>query len=338
MIAEDSNAAEQRDLNEENLRLGASGLELVPCGLCGSARYTLLLAANTTGADLVSAAYACTSPSVGRHLDVVSCDSCGLVYANPRPTPELVGRLYGAVEDSAYLEEEGARVATFRHSLLGVRRREPGGRLLDVGAHVGTFLGVARERGYEVAGVEPSGWAAGYARRERGLEVFAGALADAPLEPGSFDVVTLWDVVEHFPDPLGELRRIGGLLRPGGLLALTTMDVGARLPRLLGGRWPWYMLMHLYYFTPRTMSTMLEAAGFEVVEVGRHTRIAHLGYIVSKLEAYSPGLHRVARSLVGGLGLGGVRIPVDLGDLMTVYARRVYGCPTPLAPIPSDPQ
>lgn len=294
----------------------------VACNLCGSASSTLVLRANTQATDLNTEAYACTSPHVGKHGRIVSCNTCGLVYANPRPTREAVDDLYSAVEDSTYLEEEAARVATFRHSLVGVRKYAPGGLLLDVGCHVGTFLDVARKGGYETVGVEPSGWAAEYAR-QRGLKVYTGGLEEADLAPESLDVVTVWDVIEHFTDPLQELRSIRRVLRPGGVLALSTMNVDSPLPKLMKGRWPWYMLMHLYYFTPRTITAMLEKAGFEVLDIEPHIRVVHVRYLVSKLEAYSRPLSRAARWVTEGLRIGGVRLPVNFGDLMTVYARKV---------------
>jgi 2-polyprenyl-3-methyl-5-hydroxy-6-metoxy-1,4-benzoquinol methylase len=300
-----------------------AGTEFVPCNLCGSVRYTVVLEANTTGGDLRPEAIACTSPDIGKHDRIVRCDNCGLMFVNPRPARGRVEDAYSAVEDVTYLREEAARVATFRHSLLGVRKHEPSGRLLDVGCYVGTFLEIARDAGYEVAGVEPSRWAASYARKAKGLDVRTGGLAEAGLPTESFDVVTLWDVIEHLTDPLEELRQIHRALRPGGLFALTTMNVDSLPPKLLRGRWPWFMQMHLYYFTPETVSRMLREAGFEVVEIGPHIRITHLRYLASKAGSYSPPLGRAAARILARLGLEEARLPINFGDLMTVYARKV---------------
>lgn len=301
----------------------AVGMETVSCNLCGGDSTTVVLPANTALADLRSAAFACTSPAVGQHGTIVRCDSCGLIYTNPRPTDELLDALYGDVEDDVYLREEEARVATFRHALLGVRKRAASGRLLDIGCHVGTFLLLARDAGFDVAGVEPSRWAARHAREVRGLDVRPCGLEEAGFEPAGFDVATLWDVVEHFADPKLELRRIHGAIKPGGLFALTTMNVGSWLPRVLRGRWPWYMLMHQYYFTPETITRMLEETGFEVLGVEPHVRVVYVRYLVSKLEAYSKPLHKAAEATANLLRIGRLRVPVNLGDQMTVYARRV---------------
>jgi hypothetical protein len=83
------------------------------------------------------------------------------------------------------------------------------------------------------------------------------------------------------------------------------------------------MLMHQYYFTPDTLSRMLEKAGFEVIAIEPHVRIIYIRYLVGKLQAYSPVLRRLAQLATGRTGLGSLRIPVNLGDLMTVYARKV---------------
>lgn len=296
--------------------------ECIPCAICGSESHTVVIPANTDLDNLEPEVFACTSPHIGRHGTIVRCDECGLMFMNPRPTAERIGWLYSQVEDNTYLDEEEARIATFRHSLGGIRRFERSGRLLDIGSHVGTFLTVAREAGYEVAGVEPSDWAAEYARTSRGLDVRAGSLADSGFADESFDIATLWDVIEHLTDPVAELKQIHRVLRPDGLFALTTMNVGALLPRILRGRWPWYMLMHLYYFTPRTVTALLEKTGFEVVEIGPHIRVTHVRYLVSKTRAYSEGAYRLGSAAARKLGIEDTRVPVNLGDLMTVYARK----------------
>jgi SAM-dependent methyltransferase len=169
--------------------------------------------------------------------------------------------------------------------------------------------------------VEPSRWSADRARA-RGLQVVDGTLAAADLPEGSFDVVTMWDVVEHLADPLSELRRARRLLRPGGLLALSTMNVEAWFPRLLGRRWPWYMQMHLYYFTPRTLGRMLERAGFRMVEAVPHRRVVRLAYLVSRLEAYCRPLARGLEWLVERAGQSDRLVAVDLGDIFVTFARR----------------
>src|SRR5207249_10956114 len=118
--------------------------------------------------------------------------------------------------------------------------------------------------------------------RDRGLPVTCGTILDLARTRAQFDVITMWDVIEHLPDPAGALETMRRLLRPGGLLAISTMDVDAPVARLLGRRWPWYMQMHLWYFSRRTLTRMVQASGYDVIGIRRHCRVVRLGYVASQ--------------------------------------------------------
>jgi len=268
--------------------------------------------------------FACTSTAYGHCGPIVRCLGCGLVRQNPQPQPVDLVQAYQEVEDERYEEETSGRLETFSRALADIERHEPRGRLLDVGCHTGIFLDVARRAGWATTGVEPSRWSAERARA-RGLQVLDGTLADASLPDDSFDVVTMWDVIEHLAEPVEELKRARRLLRPGGLLAVSTMNVETWFPRLFGRRWPWYMQMHLYYFTPRTLNQMLKLAGYETVEAVPHKRVVRLAYLVSRLEAYCKPLARGLEWAVAKLGQSDRLVTVDLGDIFVTFARKIDG-------------
>ncbi len=165
-------------------------------------------------------------------------------------------------------------------------------------------------------------WAAAEAQR-RGLAVHAGTLESAALPPESFDVVTMWDVIEHLADPTTELASARRLLRPGGWLVVHTMDIGSPVARLMGARWPWLMDMHLYYFNRRTLPAMIAGHGFDIVWQGAQGRYLRLGYLASRVGGLHAGLGRAARRAIDGLGLGAAAVPVNFGDLITCIGRRV---------------
>ncbi len=295
----------------------------VPCPLCGADDYRVKVE-DTMGTRVADPRvhYTCTSSAFGEHGRIVQCRSCGLVYMNPRPHHEAVVENYGDVEDQEYIEEEQGRLETFAESLQLVRRYRPSGRLLDVGCHVGTFLTLAEQAGYEVAGVEPSRWASEIARGRIGGGVHCGAVEDAPMPEGGYDVITLWDVIEHLPDPALDIRAIHGALRPGGVFAVSTMDVDALFARLAGRRWPWYMQMHLVYFSRRTLCEMLRREGFQICTVETHVRRVRLTYLASRLDAYAPAVGRFANRALERVGLAERTVGVSLGDIFTVIARK----------------
>jgi 2-polyprenyl-3-methyl-5-hydroxy-6-metoxy-1,4-benzoquinol methylase len=301
-------------------------MEYVHCNLCGadatSVRYPSTIDGQAGGEW---GAYACTHSGYGRHHTIVQCRECGLVYTNPRLDPHDIVDTYESVEDPLYLEERGGRVLTFEHHLKPLERIAglPDGRpLLDVGCYTGVFVEIAAGHGWDAQGVEPSRWAVEQAQA-RGLSVMQGTLDTADLPEAHFHVVTMWDVIEHLTDPYRALECVHRLLRPGGLAVVHTIDIESLFARLMGARWPWLMEMHIYYFSRRTLRAMLERCGFELISDRPQGRYLRLGYLANRVGALAPLVGRPGEWLVTRLGLRGVAVPVNLGDLFTAYARKV---------------
>ena len=300
-------------------------MQHVVCDLCGFDRYQVRFPSTLMDGEEVSlSAYRCTSNGYGQHHTIVECLNCGLVYANPRfDSGEMLAK-YEAVEDPLYVEEREGRVLTFERHLRPLEKIAPPGdgrRLLDVGCHVGVFVEIAARHGWDAWGVEPSHWAAVQAQ-QAGLQVVEGTMDTAGFDDAFFDVITLWDVIEHLEQPSAEVSQAFRLLKPGGMLVAHTMDLDSLFARLMGRRWPWLMEMHLYYFTRRTLAMLMEKAGFDVLGVKPQGRYLRLGYLATRIAAFSQLLGRAAGWLFGRLGLGEHAIPINLGDLVTIYARK----------------
>jgi 2-polyprenyl-3-methyl-5-hydroxy-6-metoxy-1,4-benzoquinol methylase len=248
----------------------------VPCNLCRGDRARLFLA---TPVDTL-----------------VQCRRCGLVYVNPRPVAdpreyeeEFFLHEYKAVYGVDYIADRDniARIARARLDLI--ERYKPGGKLLDVGCAAGFLLDEARRRGWAVRGVEVSRFAADYARRELGLDVFTGTLEAARLPTAEFDVVVLYFVLEHLRDPVGTLREIHRVLKPGGLVSVAVPNVAGLYCRWRRRAWMAERARHqrhFYEFSPRTLRRMLAVAGLQVVAMtseGRYTRGHPLASWVKRL-------------------------------------------------------
>jgi SAM-dependent methyltransferase len=142
------------------------------------------------------------------------------------------------------------------------------GRLLDVGAAGGAFVEQAIARGYEAEGVEPTPEFAAFARDTLGVPVRATTVEHADLQPASLDVVTMWHVLEHVPDPVAVLDLLRDALAPGGVLAIEVPNAGGHLARSQGTAWPSLEPdVHVNQFGPRSLRRALERAGFDVAEV-----------------------------------------------------------------------
>ena len=205
-----------------------------------------------------------------------------------------------------YVGEREQRIASARSHCGLLAPLKPGGRLLDVGCATGFFLEAASEH-WDVTGVELSAFAAGYARREFGHNVLNGDIAEVDLPDAAFDVVTLWNTVEHVSDPRNVIAHVARVAAPDALIVLTTGNSAGPLARRDLANWN---LMtppeHLYFFDPATITRLLVGAGITV------RRIVQDGIVTTGGVLSSPR----ARQLAGLLGLGNV---------MTVYARQASG-------------
>lgn len=298
-------------------------MNYVPCNICGSYDSEQLYD-NTLEqmAQTDPSSYRCTCARYGKHPPIVRCRRCGLVYANPRKGDETILAAYEQVVDSLYETERQGRLLTFRQNLQALLSFVPpdsNRRLLDIGCYTGVFLEVSQQAGWSAWGVEPSHWAA-HVAASRGLRVHRGTLRGAAFPDDFFDVVTLWDVIEHLPDPKATMKEVARVLRPGGLLVIHTINIASLTARLLGPRWPWLMEMHLVYFSVRTLSRLLQETGFSVTQTNSQGRFLRLGYLLSRTKAYFPRLADGFQRVVFSANLKNIPVAVDLGDLFTCYA------------------
>ncbi len=297
----------------------------VVCNLCGRDDWFMRFPATINGQEGPDIdAFRCTSPTYGDHAQIVQCRNCGHVYTNPMwSTTELLDA-YSNVEDDLYLSERTARELTFRGHLEAMEKKigpANGRTLLDVGAYIGIFIEIARGSGWDALGIEPSSWAVNEARVQN-LTVIEGTLHSSSLANSQFDVITMWDVIEHLADPRADLNMAYEHLAPGGYVVIHTMDIDSLMARIMGSRWPWLMDMHLHYFGQHTLSEMLQKSGFEVLWSGSQGRYLSLGYLATRIEGLNATAGAIGKGLVEKLRISKHSVPINLGDLFTIYAQR----------------
>lgn len=209
---------------------------------------------------------------------LVRCAGCGLVWVSNPPSSEELQGLYNEAywEDpategySGYARLEREKRMHFA-SLINIleRFRPPDKSVLEIGCAYGYFLDEAKKRGWRVRGLEFSPYAAAFARDRLGLDVSVGGIEQITEAAESVGVVVMWDVIEHLPDPTAAVRTAWRILKPQGLLALSTGDVGSLSARIHGRCWslmtpPW----HLFYFTRRSLRLLMRRSGFSVIWMG----------------------------------------------------------------------
>lgn len=285
-----------------------AGVEMVyvNCALCGKNDTQTLYEPWNTEVDLRTVLSA--SGGVRGTQYIVKCNHCGLIYANPRPRAEEVIDGYSSAIDEIYVGAAAGRTGTFRRCVELVDKYAARGKLLDVGCAAGFFVKAASDAGWDAMGVEPCRWLANYGINELGVKVLPLTLSEAKFPDHSFDVVTIWDVLEHVPDPLAELHEIFRILRPGGLFMVNYPDAGTWQAKLAGKHWWFYLSVHLTYFTRDTVQAMMRKAGFGDFVIRPHYQSLELGHLMKMVGLYSDPLSRFGLKACQALRIDGLPI------------------------------
>lgn len=260
----------------------------------------------------------------------VQCKRCGLVWSLEQPDSAELEAMYGEeyFRGATYLDYESDRSVIESNARARLRALDPWtrppGTVVEVGCATGFFLDVCRKGGWTARGVELSHYAAAYAREQLGLTVHQGTLKDADYPRASAKLVALWDVIEHVSDPMTTLRQSTALLQPGGMLALSTGDTGSLIARMFGRSWRLMTYDHLYYFSQATIRRYLQTVGLELVKISHPGRLVSPRLVAHMLVNNYLGV-RALRSPLLKLSALLPNLPLNFGDVMTVYARKPVG-------------
>lgn len=230
-------------------------LETVVCDLCGSTNAQPYLCVRD---------YIYGLPG---EFQLVRCQTCGLLYLNPRPDRASIGTFYPNLDYHAFRPASGLKAKILdrlRHneakSLLTGVPANP--RVLEIGCATGDMLIRLRALGADVMGIEPNGAAVAVAREQHKLNVEMGMLDDVQLAPSQFDLILMKYALEHVHSPRSNLITISRLLKPGGQAVFWVPNADSLDARLFGRFWRGLDApRHLYIFTPKTLSGLLACAG-----------------------------------------------------------------------------
>jgi SAM-dependent methyltransferase len=268
-------------------------------------------------------------------FDLASCPACGMMMRASLPAVADLGDIYApeyftnSPDDPAdgyadYLgDAEWHRRAAQRRLALIERFVSSRGRLLDIGAAAGFFVHEAIAASWDAEGIDIARHVVEWGRRELGVPLRVGGIS-AVDEPGAFTAVTMWDYIEHSLDPAHELARANELLAPDGIVALSTGDIDSVAARLSRSRW--HLLTprhHNFFFSARTLVTLLDRTGFDVVWLGHpgsRYSLAHLAYKLDR--GARVALTAAAARRVAASRLGRYSLPLNLFDIVTAIARK----------------
>ena len=275
--------------------------------------------------DLTSAAIGSSRQEIGCG-QILRCKRCRLGFRASRVDEQSLARLYADLDIDVYQSEARGRLATAARHLGIIRRYSPPSRLLDIGCASGMFLRRAADEGWNVVGVEPSQQLSSLAKENLGGrgEIIPTTLQSAGLTDPVFDVITMWDVLEHVPQPAEFVQTAARLLKPGGHLFVNVPDLDSLQARLLGARWPLLLPEHLNYFNRSSLTYCGNQAGLAARHMGRRKASFSVEYICYRLRQHGVFGASVLSRLANRLDVGRIVLPVSLGELYVVLTASVF--------------
>ncbi|MEI8176363.1 MAG: methyltransferase domain-containing protein [Candidatus Omnitrophota bacterium] len=291
----------------------------VTCNLCGKDHYEVLYKSKEMPRP---GGYRITESAFTMPERIVKCLGCGLAYVNPRKEPEEIHQDYREMVDEEYQAEEKGRRLSARIILKRLRKFKRKGKLLDIGCATGLLLDEAAQQGWDPYGVELSKWSVDYAKTRFGINIYNGALDKAGFKHNFFDAVVLQDSIEHLTDPKQTLMEIRRILKPDGVLCISTPNIDSFVSKILRGKWWGINQSHLYYFTQKTLEQMLIAAGFSPLMCKSHPRTFTFRYWVYRFKSYNALIYKIFRFITEKTFLRDSTLKIDTADQIEIYARR----------------
>jgi SAM-dependent methyltransferase len=290
----------------------------IDCNLCGSDDATVVFEAGVAQASRV-----------------VQCRQCGLMYASPRAKlpdqdeikdydPAFTKRVQETSRDR--YEKEAFQVRDYEDTRAFLRKAYPDrGRLLEIGCSMGFLLAKFREDGWAVEGIEPNRGYCDFIAEHHGIEASPTILEEADRQSNSYDVVVMLHVIEHVPDPLGTMRQIFRVLKPGGTLVMETPRYDSLMFKLLRHRERSVSCDgHIYFFTTATLREMAEKAGFKfelVNYVGRSLNLSRLLWNVGVMSK-SRAVQTAIRKFSDLLHLNSVHMRLNARDMQRMVLKK----------------
>ena len=268
-------------------------------------------------------------------ISILECQQCKLKFTYPQPNEKQLTEIYSETyfkSDEArsmaydnYFSDAEDIVRTSKLRLKWIRRilGKSTGKVLDVGCAIGCFIKAAAENGFSAFGVEFSQYCVDH-KIDANAQIVRGTLEEASYPENTFDLVTLWDVIEHLPDPQKVLQECRRISKDDGALVIMTPNTGSLIARLTGRKWVCYEdpHIHLFYYGPKQITAELLKAGWDVKKIktfwhgGKHVR---LSLVFERIGKYMPILKGFF-ALLEKLGLGRLALFLDIGDNMVIYA------------------
>ena len=255
---------------------------------------------------------------------LVECDFCSFQYLNPRINSKIILDSYQDIIDENHISQDKFRLKTFSKSLKKIikflnLKNFNDKFFLDIGSASGIFLKALKDLGFNEEGYEPSKWMVSYGKKNYKVNINQGFINDLN-EDKKFDFISFWDVLEHVTDLDKTLKKVEKLSKKKCYLIINVPNNNSLACKLMKKKWPFYLNVHLYYFSKKTLENILLKYNFRLVKSFPHWQYLSLGYICIRGSKYIKILKFFGK-FFNFLKLSNVSIPYNMGQTTFIFEK-----------------
>jgi len=263
--------------------------EEFPCPICNKKDFRVIKERNER--LILQASRSRSTFAASGHIklfdQLVECLICKHVMTNPRlNSTDLVFEYTNSNEDTHFLQNR-FRINTFYRALqkilevIDINQKTSTINLLDIGCASGAFLCAAEKiTNWKIEGIEPSRSMVAFGKREYAVNINQGVFLSENYNGRKFDVISLWDVLEHINEPDLLLKDISKVLASNGHIIINVPNLDSIVARLMGYRWPFYLAVHIHYFKNKTIKKLLDMQGLKIIYIKPYVQQLGLGYVL----------------------------------------------------------
>ena len=267
-------------------------------------------------------------------LGVFACKKCQVLFMEPQLSDEEITLLYsegyykswGISGTSENEVSKQMKIDTFLLRLKEIQKHVKKGKVLDIGCATGFFLEAAKNLGYEPFGIELSEYSSTLAKNKFGASaIFHGKLEDCDFKAETFDVITMFDLIEHVRVPSETLAHAARLLKPGGIIMITTPDNKSVSNKLMGKKWTHYKKEHFYYFDQHSLNYIAEKNHLDLIHSENSKKALNIDYLHTQLNVYKHWLFTPIINLLHKVAPGKLtakNFHITIGEITVILQKK----------------
>ena len=250
---------------------------------------------------------------------VVRCKKCNFIYLNPRIKQKIINKGYSFSKDRKFISQNKNRIKTFKNTLNIISERIDLSKkkILDIGSGGGAFLKACKDNNIIAEGIEPNKWLVNYSKKKYGVNISTRKLDKITK---SYDIISLFDVLEHIPNIKLTIKKIYKLVKKDGYIIINVPDHDSLARKLLRKKWPFYLSVHLHYFNKDSLCGLLNKK-FNLVYSRPYWQFLELDYVLERASEYFRIL-KILKKTISFLNLDKTSLKYNMGQTLFIFKKK----------------